>query len=137
MKDTTLKDTLASIEKTNKLASQLKRDNPVSDIQDIDLVRYRFHKQDLESSLFIIVHPTCFSSSEKIQQLISWDYLYKLDKHFPYTDKSYCRTKCSHCNQLLDNDSAVSLINAQATKRELRHASYSAYIEEQILLGLR
>lgn len=142
--DKDLKEVMAAIETTKGLKGKIHKElgldkKKVAEAPE-DMYEFEYKKPDLEHRSYMIVHGKC---AEKAQaELISWGYEFTQTRHFPLSDKTWCRVRCRECGKQLDEKEAIRLEKERRKKLEKAREDYllekeirAEWEAEQILLG--
>ena len=107
---------------------------------DNDLYEFQYKKPDYEHRSYIILHGKCTEAGQKHLRESGYEFLQI--RHFPFTDKSFCRTRCGFCKKRLDEKASEKYLQERAIRLKKQHEDYleekairEEWEAEQILLG--
>ncbi len=142
--DKDLKEVLDAIERTKGMKDRIHKELGIKSVVAVqspeDMYEFSYKKPDLESRSYMITHGKCADKAQA--ELISWGYEFTQIRHFPLSDKTWCRVRCVGCGKQLDEKEAIKLEKERKEKREKARADYllekqirEEWEAEQILLG--
>lgn len=143
-KGDTVDDVLAAIGRTQELKDRIHKELGLDKVlvleSTADMYEFEYKKPDLEHRNYVILHGKCAAKWQK--EKISWGYVFQQLRHFPKTDKTWCRVRCAECEKQLDEKQAEIYLQERKIKLAKQHQDYleekairAEWEAEQILLG--
>lgn len=142
--DKDLKEVLAAIERTKGMKDRIHKELGIKKVTAVaspeDMYEFEYKKPDLEHRSYMIVHGKCAEKAQ--EELKSWGYEFLQTRHFPKSDKQYCRIHCKHCGVALDEKEEKKYLAERKIRLEKAHKDWleekalrEEWEAEQVLLG--